>query len=165
MNKNSPSVSTLAGFARTTPTALGMTNWDFAGPEHPTVATEMRSPRFRKSSSWTSRPGIETDHGPRLTGKCGVENDRFGSGSVYRETDAYQCRQSARQRVRFSVASWIIVGHRPESVSENCSLPPSDLQHLLRSTTQRAPRQHTGWWRSRRRMQGWGDLLAFQAPD
>ena len=98
-----------------------------AGPEHPTVATEMRSRRFRKSSSWTSRPGIETDRGPRLTGKvlgfipicfvaCGVENDRFGSGSVYRETDAYQCRQSARQRVRFWVAACIIVGHRAESV-------------------------------------------------
>ena len=44
---------------------------------------------------------------------------------------------------------------------ENCSLPPSDLQHLLRSTTQRAPRQHTGWWRSRRKMQGLGGLLAL----
>ena len=31
MNKNSPSVSALAGFVRTTPTALGMTNWDACG--------------------------------------------------------------------------------------------------------------------------------------
>src|ERR1700730_16671750 len=59
----------------------------------------------------------------------------------------------------------IIVGHPPGGVAANCSLRSLDLQYLLRSTTQRGPRLHTGWRRSRRRMQDLVGCLAFQATD
>src|SRR6478672_9437438 len=100
---------------------------------------------------------LERIGSPRIV-KLDSAKDPWNYGEPY---DSYPIDTARLRRV----IEVVIVGHRPESVAANCSLPPSDPQHLLRSTTQRAPRQHTGWWQSRRRMQGLGGLLAFQARD